>query len=61
MAGHGPGPARGPGSHPIHVHPARPLYRFFATGLGAAMWFWVLYSWKKNGAVLLGRKHPWDH
>lgn len=29
------------GSHPIHVHPVRPLYRFAATGLGASMWFFV--------------------
>ena len=27
--------------HPIHVHPARPLYRFMATALGASMWFFV--------------------
>jgi hypothetical protein len=31
----------GPGAHPIHIHPARPLYRFAATGLGASMWFFV--------------------
>jgi hypothetical protein len=30
-----------PGHHPIHVHPARPLYRFVATGLSASMWFFV--------------------
>lgn len=29
------------GKHPIHVHPARPLYRFAATALGASMWFFV--------------------
>lgn len=29
------------GNHPIHVHPARPLYRFTATALGASMWFFV--------------------
>lgn len=29
------------GGHPIHVHPARPLYRFAARGLGASMWFFV--------------------
>ncbi|RMX85414.1 hypothetical protein D0869_03850 [Hortaea werneckii] len=38
MAGHGPSPG-GHGAHPIHIHPARPFYRFAATGLGAAMWF----------------------
>jgi hypothetical protein len=33
----------GPGKipHPIHIHPARPLYRIAATGLGASMWFFV--------------------
>ncbi|RMX96459.1 hypothetical protein D0867_13136 [Hortaea werneckii] len=36
--GHGPSPG-GHGAHPIHIHPARPFYRFAATGLGAAMWF----------------------
>ncbi|RMY87003.1 hypothetical protein D0861_05604 [Hortaea werneckii] len=40
MAGHGPSPG-GHGAHPIHIHPARPFYRFAATGLGAAMWFFV--------------------
>jgi hypothetical protein len=29
--------------HPIHIHPARPLYRFAATGLGAGMWFFVSF------------------
>ena len=29
------------GKHPIHVHPARPFYRFAATALGASMWFFV--------------------
>lgn len=29
------------GSHPVHIHPVRPLYRFAATGLGASMWFFV--------------------
>lgn len=33
MAGHS--------SHPIHIHPVRPLYRFTATALGASMWFFV--------------------
>jgi len=30
-----------PGSHPIKVPPVKPLYKFFATGLGATMWFFV--------------------
>ncbi|KAJ5302638.1 hypothetical protein N7476_009437 [Penicillium atrosanguineum] len=51
----------GPSSHPIHVHPARPLYRFIATGLGASMWFFLMYRAKKDGPALLGWKHPWDH
>ncbi|KAL3445163.1 hypothetical protein BJX65DRAFT_150512 [Aspergillus insuetus] len=28
-------------NHPIHIHPARPFYRFTATALGASMWFFV--------------------
>ncbi|OKL61964.1 hypothetical protein UA08_02662 [Talaromyces atroroseus] len=49
------------GKHPIHVHPARPFYRFTATALGASMWFFLMYRAKKDGAALLGWKHPWDH
>lgn len=30
-------------NHPIHIHPARPLYRFTATALGASMWFFVRF------------------
>ncbi|EAT83599.1 hypothetical protein HBI56_229430 [Parastagonospora nodorum] len=48
-------------NHPIHIHPVRPLYRFMATGLGASMWFFLMYRAKKDGPVLLGWKHPWDH
>ncbi|KAL4806029.1 hypothetical protein BDW62DRAFT_210829 [Aspergillus aurantiobrunneus] len=48
-------------NHPIHIHPARPLYRFTATALGASMWFFLMYRAKKDGPVLLGWKHPWDH
>ncbi|KAG9247881.1 hypothetical protein BJ878DRAFT_490682 [Calycina marina] len=72
-----PGPVA-PGAHPVKIPPVRPLYRFFATGLGATMWFFVgvqlirssqsaadcpqlMYRAKKDGAVLLGRRHPWDH
>ncbi|KAJ8611328.1 hypothetical protein MRB53_037998 [Persea americana] len=29
------------GAHPIHIHPARPLYRFAAVALPASMWFFV--------------------
>ena len=28
-------------NHPVHIHPARPLYRFMGTALGASMWFFV--------------------
>ncbi|KAE8444398.1 hypothetical protein EG329_000598 [Mollisiaceae sp. DMI_Dod_QoI] len=49
------------GKHPIHIHPVRPLYRFAATGLGASMWFFLMYRAKKDGPALLGWKHPWDH
>ncbi|KAJ5984433.1 hypothetical protein N7481_006532 [Penicillium waksmanii] len=51
----------GKSSHPIHIHPVRPLYRFTATALGASMWFFLMYRAKKDGAVLMGWKHPWDH
>ncbi|KGO37679.1 hypothetical protein PEX1_056590 [Penicillium expansum] len=51
----------GNSSHPIHIHPVRPLYRFTATALGASMWFFLMYRAKKDGAALLGWKHPWDH
>lgn len=37
------------GAHPIHIHPARPLYRVSAKLLGASMWFWVMYRAKKDG------------
>ncbi|OBT48187.1 hypothetical protein VE00_00958 [Pseudogymnoascus sp. WSF 3629] len=39
----------GPGAHPIHIHPVRPLYRFAATGLGASMWFFLMYRAKQDG------------
>ncbi|EEP79197.1 predicted protein [Uncinocarpus reesii 1704] len=49
------------GKHPIQVPPARPLYKFAATALGASMWFFLFYRAKKDGPALLGWKHPWDH
>ncbi|KAK6362075.1 hypothetical protein TWF730_005773 [Orbilia blumenaviensis] len=61
MAGGGHAGPRPHGAHPVHIHPARPMYRFFATGLGAAMWFFLMYRAKKDGPVLLGWKHPFDH
>ncbi|XPS76177.1 hypothetical protein M3J09_008233 [Ascochyta lentis] len=48
-------------NHPIKIHPVRPLYRFMATGLGASMWFFLMYRAKQDGPALLGWKHPWDH
>ncbi|PWW72709.1 hypothetical protein C7212DRAFT_354336 [Tuber magnatum] len=49
------------GAHPIHIHPVRPFYAMSAKLLGASMWFFLMYRAKKDGAVLLGLKHPWDH
>ncbi|ETN40219.1 uncharacterized protein HMPREF1541_04495 [Cyphellophora europaea CBS 101466] len=50
------------GNHPVgQIAAARPFYRFAATGLGAAMWFFLFYRAKKDGPALLGWKHPWDH
>jgi len=46
---------------PIHIHPVRPLYAVSAKLLGASMWFFLMYRAKKDGAVFLGLKHPWDH
>ncbi|WPG97266.1 Hypothetical protein R9X50_00003900 [Acrodontium crateriforme] len=57
----GRGPAAGAHGHPIHIHPARPLYRFAATGLGAAMWFFLFYRARQDMPVLLGWRHPWEH
>ncbi|KAH8683099.1 hypothetical protein BGZ60DRAFT_399409 [Tricladium varicosporioides] len=37
--------------HPIRIPPARPLYRFFATGLSASMWFFLMYRAKKDGML----------
>ncbi|KAJ5641573.1 hypothetical protein N7490_005573 [Penicillium lividum] len=51
----------GKSHHPVHIHAARPLYRFTATALGASMWFFLMYRAKQDGPALLGWKHPWDH
>ncbi|KAM4055964.1 hypothetical protein HRG_002889 [Hirsutella rhossiliensis] len=52
-------PAMGPPKPPVpHV---APIYRLTATALGAGMWFWLMYRAKRDGPVLLGWKHPWDH
>ncbi|KAK1655752.1 hypothetical protein BDP81DRAFT_388648 [Colletotrichum phormii] len=49
-----------PGPKPPTPH-VPGVYRFTATALGAGMWFFLMYRAKKDGAVLLGWKHPWDH
>ncbi|KAG5655784.1 hypothetical protein KAF25_008903 [Fusarium avenaceum] len=59
MAGHGHHSFNGPPKPPV-AHVPR-VYRFTATALGAGMWFFLMYRAKKDGAVLLGLKHPWDH
>lgn len=42
MAGGNHGKPIWKGNHPVkQINPQRPLYRFAATGLGAAMWFFV--------------------
>ncbi|EEY13913.1 predicted protein [Verticillium alfalfae VaMs.102] len=56
MAGPGPvKPGMARGLPPLRVH------NFVGTALGAGMWFFLMYRAKKDGAVLLGWKHPWDH
>ncbi|KAF1915516.1 hypothetical protein BDU57DRAFT_477376 [Ampelomyces quisqualis] len=47
--------------HPVKLPKVRPFYRIMATGLGASMWFFLMYRAKKDGPVLLGWRHPWDH
>ncbi|TIC99100.1 NADH dehydrogenase [ubiquinone] 1 beta subcomplex subunit 2 [Colletotrichum higginsianum] len=49
-----------PGPKPPTPH-VPGVYRFTATALGAGMWFFLMYRAKKDGPVLLGWKHPWDH
>ncbi|KAG9258326.1 uncharacterized protein F5Z01DRAFT_670050 [Emericellopsis atlantica] len=58
----------GPTHHPRPTGPPKPpvphvpgIYRYTATALGAGMWFWLMYRAKKDGPVLMGWKHPWDH
>ncbi|CZT05790.1 uncharacterized protein RAG0_11744 [Rhynchosporium agropyri] len=38
------------GKHPVTLPRVRPFYRFAATGLGASMWFFLMYRAKKDGA-----------
>lgn len=50
------------GQHVVEsIKAQRPLYRIAATGLGASMWFFLMYRAKEDGPALLGWKHPWDH
>ncbi|KAF5502938.1 NADH dehydrogenase [ubiquinone] 1 beta subcomplex subunit 2 [Colletotrichum fructicola] len=49
-----------PGPKPPTPH-VPGIYRYTATALGAGMWFFLMYRAKKDGPVLLGWKHPWDH
>ncbi|KAK3378167.1 hypothetical protein B0H63DRAFT_238697, partial [Podospora didyma] len=44
----------------LKAHPSL-IHRVAATSLGASMWFFLMYRAKKDGPVLLGWKHPWDH
>ncbi|KAK5442596.1 hypothetical protein LTS15_011020 [Exophiala xenobiotica] len=62
MAGAAHGRPVWKGNHPVgQINAQRPLYRFAATGLGAAMWFFLFYRMKKDGPALLGWEHPWEH
>ncbi|KAJ2669294.1 cysteine protease [Coemansia sp. RSA 1085] len=36
-------------------------YRILSKGLGASMWFWMMYRIKEDGPVAFGLRHPWDH
>lgn len=59
----------GASSHPIHIHPVRPLYRFTATALGASMWFfvsverlcrWCLeWYWQNFSVAYVPRQEGW--
>ncbi|KAJ8488903.1 hypothetical protein ONZ51_g3233 [Trametes cubensis] len=50
------------GQHGSGFNPHLPgfKHRFLATTLGATMWFFIFYRARKDGAKLLGLKHPWD-
>merc|ERR1712224_608814 len=50
MAGHGPSPG-GHGAHPIHIHPARPFYRFAATGRSSDVVLPVLQSETRHAST----------
>ncbi|RHZ56372.1 hypothetical protein Glove_402g69 [Diversispora epigaea] len=41
-------------------HPGKG-YVFMSKLLGGTMLFWMLYRGKKDGAVVLGLRHPWEH
>eukprot|EP00049_Salpingoeca_infusionum_P017609 m.353667 g.353667 ORF g.353667 m.353667 type:complete len:96 (-) comp16817_c0_seq1:294-581(-) len=46
-----------------HLLPAEagPWYRYAGTGMGAVMWFWILWRAKHDLPHMLGFEHPWDH
>jgi len=36
-------------------------YVFLSKLLGGTTLFWMLYRGKKEGPVILGLRHPWEH
>jgi len=40
--------------------PASRPHLYLAKAMGAAMWFWIFYRMKQDGAVLFGFRHPWE-
>ncbi|KAJ1864742.1 hypothetical protein LPJ78_003168 [Coemansia sp. RSA 989] len=51
-----------PGAFGGYVAPKVALkYRILSKGLGASMWFWMMYRIKEDGPVAFGLRHPWDH
>ncbi|KAJ1943312.1 hypothetical protein EC988_006266 [Linderina pennispora] len=50
------------GQYGGYVPPTVPMrYRVLSKGLGAAMWFWMMYRMKQDGPALFGLRHPWEH
>ncbi len=48
---------QGLGFHPPHV---KPIHRRLAQGVGAIAWFWLMYRFREDGAVMFGlRDQPW--
>ncbi|CCM06208.1 uncharacterized protein FIBRA_08452 [Fibroporia radiculosa] len=50
----------GPYAPGFHPHLPGYKHKFLATALGATMWFWIFYRARKDGAKLLGLRHPWE-